>query len=140
MKLQLLSIVSLLGFVGCTGGMVGNAGGAGEATADIKSDASTAKRQTHRPLKTPVERITRPTMQNALGGAPAPQPNATTTAPQPNLTYRGGPVLQSTQIYAVLWGTTVASNVKAGLSGFYTDITAAGSRSTRCSPSTTPTA
>jgi uncharacterized membrane protein YgcG len=129
MKLQALSFVSLLGLVaGCTGGVVGNGTGSSESTADLKlGNASVAKRRTHRPLKTPLERITRPTMKSALGGAPAPLPEAATSAPQPALTYRGGPVLQSTQVYAVFWGPNVDATVKAGLPGFYAGVTASAS-------------
>src|SRR6476646_3008966 len=95
MKLQALSFVSLLGLVaGCTGGVVGSSAGSAEATADLRLGSSVAKRLTHRPLKTPLERITRPTMKSALGGAPAPLPQAATSSPQPALTYRNGPVLQ----------------------------------------------
>ncbi|HEY1585274.1 MAG TPA: IPT/TIG domain-containing protein, partial [Polyangia bacterium] len=127
MKLQVLSIVSVLGLVaGCTGGMVGNAAGAGEATADIRVDPSLAKRRDHHPVKSPLERIAGPSLKASRIGAHA-LPQAVASATQPALTYRNGPMLQSTQIYAVFWGPAVNPSVVSGVPGFYSGITAAAS-------------
>jgi MYXO-CTERM domain-containing protein len=130
MKLQVLSIVSVLGFVaGCTGGIAGNAAGVGEATADVRLDTSLAKRRDHHPAKTPLERLKAPTLAAArLAGAPSPVlPQAVASATQPALTYRGGPVMQSPQIYAVFWGPSVNPNVVSGVPGFFGGVTAAAS-------------
>jgi len=130
MKLQVLSIVSLLGFAaGCVGGTTSTGQGSGEATADIQVNTSLVKRRDHHPLKTPFERISAPARfgARATGTTHAALPEAVGSALQPNLTYRGGAMLQSVQIYAVFWGSSVNPNVVSGVPGFFGGIVSAQS-------------
>ncbi|MGZ3426315.1 MAG: hypothetical protein ACXVCV_06680, partial [Polyangia bacterium] len=128
MKLQLFSIVSLLGLVvGCTGAPAESI--VGETSADVRLGSAVAKKRDHRPAKTPLDRIAGPTLMAArLGGGSLPAlPQAATSAPQPALTYRNGPELQSTQIYSVFWGPSVNPTVVSGAPGFFAGITSASS-------------
>ena len=125
MKLQLVSLVSLVGLgAGCVGGTASAGDVAGEATADVQLNTSLAKRRDHHPRKTPLERIAGPTrigarLAGVTGGAGGGvHPQAVGSALQPNLTYRGGPMLESVQVYAVFWGPSVDANVAGAVPSF----------------------
>ncbi|HEX8953145.1 MAG TPA: hypothetical protein VF945_14925, partial [Polyangia bacterium] len=96
----------------------------------MQLNTSLVKRRDHRPAKTPLDRIAQASsfgfarLAGATGGA---LPQAVASATQPALVYKGGPVLQSTQIYAVFWGSSVNPNVVSGVPGFFGGITAAAS-------------
>jgi MYXO-CTERM domain-containing protein len=55
------------------------------------------------------------------GGTNTPLPFA---APNPVLTYYGGPLLESVEVYALFWGSKVDPMSVAGLPGFYQNISA----------------
>ena len=118
---------------GCSGTPVGGIGEVGGAAAELASAQRLHKRRDLQPPTTGPQRIERATRKATALTArdallpPAVLPQAVGSAPQPSLTYRNGPMLQSVEIYAVYWGPNISSDLQATLPHYFAGLTEADS-------------
>jgi hypothetical protein len=115
-----LALALLVPFAGCT-----NSGPAPESAAAALAPWSAPP---HRPAdldkrRHPAPHVTESAVTRSRRIGPAAPPVVPNAFNPPGLTYNGGPLIDSPEIYAVFWGSNVDPATVSGLPGFYSAIT-----------------